>query len=100
MSQSTRRARTTSQTKHTLRDSSRLVPPRPRDSNPVLPSSQPPHSLRTISPGHQRTRAQQEELARHIEDLVNEVKRGKEAHESLEREFDDAEKAHESKLHR
>jgi chromosome segregation ATPase len=43
-------------------------------------------------------RARQEELAGHVEDLVNEVKREQEARESLEREFDDAEKTHESEL--
>ncbi|OJA13113.1 hypothetical protein AZE42_11621 [Rhizopogon vesiculosus] len=43
-------------------------------------------------------RARQEELARHVEDLVNEVKCEQEARESLEREFDDAEKTHESEL--
>jgi chromosome segregation ATPase len=43
-------------------------------------------------------RARQEELAGHVEDLVNEVKHEQEARESLEREFDDAEKTHESEL--
>ena len=44
-------------------------------------------------------RARQEELAGHVEDLVNEMKRKQEARKSLEREFDDAEKTHESELH-
>ncbi|KAG0701548.1 hypothetical protein DFH29DRAFT_925819 [Suillus ampliporus] len=43
-------------------------------------------------------RARQEELARHIEDLVVEVKREQEVRESLEREFDEVEKTHESEL--
>ncbi|KAG1862646.1 hypothetical protein F4604DRAFT_1929402 [Suillus subluteus] len=45
-------------------------------------------------------RARQEELANHIEDLVTEVKREQEARESLEREFDNVEKTHESELRR
>jgi chromosome segregation ATPase len=43
-------------------------------------------------------RDRQEELVGHVEDLVNEVKREQEARESLECEFDDAEKTHESEL--
>ncbi|KAG2085191.1 uncharacterized protein F5147DRAFT_730688 [Suillus discolor] len=45
-------------------------------------------------------RARQEELAGHIEDLVTQVKREQEARESLEHEFDDVEKTHESELRR
>jgi chromosome segregation ATPase len=45
-------------------------------------------------------RARQEELARHIEDLVTEVKREQEARENLEHELDNVEKTHESDIRR
>ncbi|KDQ59921.1 hypothetical protein JAAARDRAFT_127047 [Jaapia argillacea MUCL 33604] len=42
--------------------------------------------------------ARQEELARHIEDVVSELQREREAHERLSSDFDDADRRHASEL--
>ena len=47
----------------------------------------------SVQDGVHAHRAHHEEPVRHVEDLVNDVKREQEAHESLEREFDGTEKA-------
>ncbi|KAJ8582147.1 hypothetical protein M405DRAFT_868075 [Rhizopogon salebrosus TDB-379] len=59
--------------------------------------SAPPNKEMALQDIHAH-RGRQEELAGHVEDLVNEVKHEQEAHETLERELDDAEKTHEQRL--
>ena len=45
-------------------------------------------------------RSRQEELARHVEDLVDEVQREREARERVESELNKADKEHDAKLRR